>query len=261
MQDQDFWRRAADETPGMLNLGVGLWGNNAARKEATNELNTAQGPEYQAAMGASQGALARAGSMDPQAAAQQRYNQAQGLLKGGDAASEDQLMRMLHSRGLLGVSNFNPNQKSIMVPGFDPATMGGMPTGGAAVNPHMAAFYAARNARDGRMAYQSLDEGEAQTDRLLQRSGRLQNQANQGRDSTLQARDTIPSKAAGTAQLLKSGLGLMKETGLLKDLPGMFRSGYDWLGGKTGMWGGNSGGPEELTSFFGANRLDGLDGY
>ena len=261
MQDQDFWRRAADATPGMLNLGVGLWGNRAQRKEAQGDLTAAQGPEYQALMGASQTALGRAGNLDPKAAASERFNAAQGLLKGGDAASEDELMRMLHARGLLGVSNFNPNQKSPLVAGFDPATMGGMPTGGAAVNPHMAAFYAARNARDGRMAFDSLREGEQQVDGMLKRSEGLQGQANRQRASTLDARGTIPSKAAGTAQLLKGGLGLAKDTGLLKALPGMLGKGYDWLGGKTGWWGSGGGdGPEELTSFFGNQRFDGLDG-
>lgn len=244
MQDQDFWRRAEAAAPGMLELGVGLWGNRAGRKAAQGDLNAAQGPEYQAAMGASQEALRRAGSMDPKAAAAERYGAAQGLLKGGDAASEDQLMRMLHSRGLLGVSNFNPNQKSDLVPGFDPATMGGMPTGGVAVNPHVAAFHAARNARDGRMAFESLREGEDQVGRMLDRSGRLQTQANNQRASTLDARATVPSKSVGTAQLLKGGVNLARETGLLKALPGMLGKGYDWLGGKTGLWGG----PEELTN-------------
>jgi hypothetical protein len=107
------------------------------------------------------------------------------------------------------------------------------------MNPQMAAFYAARNARDGRMAYDSLNEGEAQIDRQVNRSNSLARQANYGRDAALRARASVPSKAAGTAELLKGGLGLAKETGLLKALPGLFKDGYDWLGGQTGLWGNN----------------------
>lgn len=219
MQDQDFWRRAGEATPGMLNLGVGLWGNRAARKEGEAELAKAQGPEYQRAMQASQGALASAGSMDPKAAAAERFGAAQGLLKGKDAADEAALMRMLQSKGLLGLSSFDPGQAGAF----------GVTTAGGPINPIAAAHFAARNARNADMAYKSLNEGEAQIGRMLDRSGALQTQANNQRANTLNARGTIPSKAAGTSELLKGALGIAKETGILKNLPGMIR----------GLWGTN----------------------
>jgi hypothetical protein len=223
-QDTDFWRRMEAGAPGMVDLGVGLWGNRAGRREAQKELNIAQGPEFMNAMNASQGALARAGSMDPKAAAAERFNAAQGLLRGQDAASEDQLMRSLYQRGMLGAANYNPG-----VEGITP--------NGTAMNPQMAAFYAARNARDGRMAFDSLREGEGQIDRMLGRSSGLQNQANNMRGATQGARGALPSKAAGTMNLLKGATGILKDTGVLKDIPGMLRGGADWLGGATGLWG------------------------
>jgi hypothetical protein len=246
MQDSNFWRQAGEQTPGMLNLGVGLWGTNAARKEGQAALNAAQGPEYQAAMGASRAALGQAGSMDPKAMAQERYNAAQGLLQGQDAKSEADMMRMLHAKGMLGAANYNPG-----VEGITP--------NGTAMNPQMAAFYAARGARDGRMAFDSLREGEQQVNSLVDRSGKLQSQANAGRASNMAAGKAVPSKAAGTAKLLQSGLGLAKDTGLLGALPGMMKGSFDWLGGQTGLWGGFDAANMNLSDMrFGFDDMDGI---
>ena len=225
MQDQDFWRRMGKAAPGLFDLGVGLYGMSAGNKEAKQRLATAQGPLYQQAMGASGQALTAAGSMDPKAAAAERYNAAQGLLAGQDAASEQQMMRMLQAKGMLGAANYNPG-----VEGIAPSNV--------AMNPQMAAFYAARNARNGRMAYDALNEGESQTDRMLARSGALQRQAAGTQEAGLRGQGTIPSRSKQTVELLKGAGGLlMKNPDVLKDIGGMLGRGFDWLGNTTGLWG------------------------
>jgi hypothetical protein len=242
MADQDFWKRTETAAPGMLQLGAGLWGTNAARREGKDNLAAAQGPEYAAAMGASQGALAQAGSMDPKAAAQERFNAAQGMLASKDATDMQSFQRMLQKQGQGGM-----------------ATYGGVEPGGAPINPQMAAYFAEKNKRDAALAYHSLREGEDQTDRMLNRSSALQNQANQQRASTLGARKAVPSKAAGTANFLKSGIGLAKDTGLLSGLPGMLKGGFDWLGGSTGLWGGFDAANMNLSDMkFGFDDMDGI---
>jgi hypothetical protein len=206
---------------GMLDLGVGMYGMNAGRKEADQRLREAQGPLYDQAMTASAGALGQAGSMDPQAFAKQRFDAQRGLLSGVDAKSEADLMRQLHAKGLLGVANYNPG-----VEGIAPGT--------TAMNPHMAAFYAARNARDAKMSADSLDAGQAQIDRYLKRSGMLQDQAGRRQDVGLQAQSKRSSPAAANMNLLRGAAGILKDSGLM---PGMISTGKDWLGD---LFNGNS---------------------
>lgn len=218
----DFWGRVQNAAPGMLDLGLGIYSRNDAQSEAKKRLAGVQGPLYQQAMAGSQTALSRAGSMDPKAAAQERFNAAQGLLAGKDAKTEADLMRMLHAKGMLGTANYNPG-----VEGIDPSTV--------AMNPHMAAYYAGRGARDANLAYKSLGEGEEQIDRMLNRSGVLQNQAANTQNAGITADRRIPSRSAATAELLKGFGGVLKDSGML----GM---GTDWLkktigGIGSGGWG------------------------
>lgn len=251
MQDQDFWRRndlnPGADVPGLFDFGTGLYGMRAGRREADQRLRATQDPYYQQASAAAGDVLTRAGSMDPKAAAAERFAAQQGLLAGSDAASEDQLMRMLHSRGMLGVANFNPDSKTPLVPGFDPATMG-VGKSAVAMNPHMAAFYAARGGRDARMAADSLNAGEQQLDRELKRAGMLNDQAVARQRANVETQKLIPSRAASTMNLLKGTTGILKDTGVMKDLGGLFGKGFDWLGGATGLWGGAE--PELLNSWW-----------
>ena len=211
--DSDFWRRMG---PGLFDLGTGIYSRNQASREADSRLRDARGPLYDANTAGAQRALAQADSMDPKAAAAERFNAQQGLLAGPDAASEDQLMRMLYSRGLLGVSNYNPGVE-------------GIAPGGPAMNPHVAAFYAARNARNSKMAADSLDAGEAQLDRQINRAGMLQGNAARAQQTGIQANGMRPSRAAGNAEMLRGIGGILKDTDLLRRLPGMIGSGVDWL--------------------------------
>lgn len=211
--DTDFWRQLG---PGLFDLGTGIYSRNQASREADTRLREARGPLYDANTAGAQRALAQAGSMDPRAAAQEQFAAQQGLLAGPDAASEDQLMRMLNSRGLLGVSSFNPG-----VEGITP--------NGTAMNPHVAAFQAARNARNAKMAADSLAAGEAQLDRQINRAGMLQGNAARAQQTGIQANGMRPSRAAGNSEMLRGIGGLLKDTGLMKELPGLFGRGFDFM--------------------------------
>lgn len=220
MQDTDFWRRAGKAAPGLFDLGVGVYGMSAAEDEAEQRLKAAQGPQYDAALAASSTALKRAGSLDPQKAAQQRFKAQSGLLAGKDAADEAALLRMLHHQGMLDVANFNPGVK-------------GITPSGVAMNPHLAAFYAGRGARDATMAADSLDYGDRTLDNMLKRSGMLQDQAAARQRMGLEASRTQPSRAASRMNLLKGGAGILRDTGLLNDLwkgaQGLFGDDGDWF--------------------------------
>lgn len=211
MQDSDFWRRMGQAAPGLFDLGVGLYGRNAAEKEAAGRLGKAQGPLYGQAMNLASGQLAAGGNFDPRAAAAERFNAQRGLLAGPDAKAEADMMRMLHSKGMLGSANYNPG-----VEGIAPGTL---------MNPHMAAFYAGRGARDARMAADSLDGGEAQLDRYLNRAGMLQRTASGTQSTGLEAQRTQPSRSASNMNLLKSAGGILKDTGMLKGIGDWFTNG------------------------------------
>lgn len=229
--DSDFWRNVENAAPGLFNFGAGMYSRNQAQNESAARLKTAQGPLYDASMAAAGGALNMAGKLDPKAHATERFNAAQGMLAGTDAASMDDLMRRLHASGQGGIASFSGAE------------------GGPAMNPQMAAYFEAKADRDSKMAYDSLRQGEAYMDNMLKRSGMLQQQAANTQAAGLNAQRTQPSKAAGTAQMLKGFGGLLKDTGALNKIPGMIRGGIDWLRGGSaapavdfGDWGGQTAG-------------------
>ena len=217
--DQDFWGALKAAAPGMLSAGMNWYANRGLRQEGQNELNTAQGPDYQAPMAASRTALANAGSLDPKAAGADWLGQQRQLLAPGDSADEAGLMRMLNASGMLGAASYG-----VQGPGAAP---------NVAQNPLAATYYAQRNNRDARMAAEATDRGQGMIDTQLKRSAELQNQAQQNRSSTVNTRaGTVGSPATNTAQLMK-GLGdIFKNTGMLDQ-------GVDWMkrifGGGGGM--------------------------
>jgi hypothetical protein len=206
---EDFWadpRSRNQVYGGMLDLGIGAYGMQAGRKEAAQRLAETPYADFNTA---SRTALSRAGSMDPRAAGQERFNAAQGLLAGSDAKSLDDLMRRLYVNGQSGIASYSGQQ------------------GGPAVNPQMQAYFKAKADRDAKLAYDSLNEGEAQIDRQLNRSGMLQRTAGGLRGEMPQ-----PSRSTTNMNLLRGAAGVLKDTGML---PGMISTGKDWL---SGMFGG-----------------------
>lgn len=214
--DQDFWGALKQGAPGLLNAGLNYVGNRMAGSDAANRLNTAQGPDYQAAMAGSRTALANAGSLDPNAAGSQWLANQRGLLAPGDSADEAALLRQLNATGMLGAASYG-----VQGPGA---------ASGVAQNPLAAAYYAQRAKRDATMAANAQQYGQGMIDTQLQRSRALQDQANAGRSSTLNAGKTVPSAGAANALLLKGLGGVISNTGLLG-------KGVDWL--KNIFGGGN----------------------
>jgi hypothetical protein len=229
-----FWGRAEKAVPGMLDLGVGLYGRNAGAREANAKVNAAQGPVYQAATAGATGMLGR--SMDPRAAAKERLDAEMGLLTGADEASETDLMRKLHARGMLGMGQYNPG-----VEGINPS--------GTAMNPQLAAYYAARNARNAKMASDSLDKGENAVTANINRANTLQGTADSAYRSGMTGQDARGSSALRNMEMLKKGVGVLKDSGML----GM---GTDWLKKQMGGMFGPAGIGGDLA---GMSGFDGFD--
>lgn len=210
--DGSFWRGAV---PGMFDMGAGIYGMQQGQREANQRVGQIQAAGAPA-QGASNQALANAGSLDPRAHGAEWLKGQQQLLSGQDSASEDQMIRMLQARGMLGAANYNPG-----VEGITP--------NGTKMNPQMAAFYAARNARDAKMAAEAGDRGEQAIDRQINRSTQLQQQSNLAQNAARQNQQLRPSKAAAGQQLL-GGIGsVLKNPDVMKGIGGMLSGGIDWL--------------------------------
>jgi hypothetical protein len=216
MDFNQFWNTAG---PGLLNLGVGLYNKNAAQKEAAGRLALAQGPLYGQAMGGAQATLGEAGNFNPDALATDRFNAGQALVAPVQQKQLADLQRMLYAKGMLGAANYNPG-----VEGITP--------NGTAMNPQLAAFYAAQNADQAKRAQAALGEGQTYANNLVSRAGNLQTIAGNAQGTGIAAQNTQPSGATSNGLLLKG------VTDILTKNPGLFKTGIDWLGGLFGG-GGN----------------------
>lgn len=221
MTYDDFWSKV---TPGLLNLGLGLYNKNQAQNEAESRLRAAQGPVYKAATDGATGLLSAAGA-NPDALAADRFAQQQALVKPVQDRQLADLQAMLRARGQLGIGVYNPG-----IEGFSP--------NGMLVNPQLAAYYAAQAGQRSKDAYNSLDAGQTYASNLVNRAKSLQDLASNAQQTGIQAQNTQPSRATGTAELLKGGLGVLKDAGVFNNLPGMLSSGWDSI---KGLFGGDSG--------------------
>lgn len=212
----EFWGRAG---PGLLDLGVGLYNKNAAQKEAAARLATARGPLYGQAMGGAGATLAEAGGFNPDALAANRFAVQESMLKPVQDKQLADLQRMLYAKGMLGTANYNPG-----VEGITPS--------GTAMNPQMAAFFAAQNADRTKRAEASLGQGQDYANTLVNRAGALQRVAGGTQGTGIAAQNTQPSRSTSTGQIL-TGM-LAKNPNILKDVWGLFKGGANWLGGLGG---------------------------
>jgi hypothetical protein len=214
--DTDFWNRLDKAAPGLLNTGANILGANAARRENAGMIADAQGPLYRQAMRQAGAALADNGS--------EWLRNQRSLLAGPDAADEDALFRRLQATGMLGAASYNPGVE-------------GVTPNGTAMNPQMAAFYAARNARNAKMASDAQDQG-------INRAAKLHGIAAGAQNTGMGAMNPA-TKTNARMNLLKGGASIAKDLGYgVKDVAGLFKGGADWLGNATGWWGG----PEQLSA-------------
>lgn len=213
----DFWNRVKQAGPGLLDLGLGLYGQKAANAEMGDRRKRVEGGLFGQSNALAQQQLARAGSFDPRAAGQERFNMAQGMLRGVDEKDLADLTRSQYVRGTMGVSNYNPGVEGI--------TPNGTP-----MNPALAAYYAGKGARDARMAYDALGQGEAQLDRYLDRAGRLQTTGSNAQMTGVRGEALRPSRAMQNLELLKKGVGILGNEKIFGQ-GGLFGKGIDLMKG------------------------------
>jgi hypothetical protein len=211
----DFWGRMKQAGPGLIDLGLGLYGRNAANSEMDQRRQRVEGGLFKQANDLAGSQLARGGNFDPRAAGQERFNAAQGMLRGVDEKALADLMRYQHGKGTSGLATYNPG-----VEGITP--------NGTAMNPQLAAYYAGKGARDSKMAYDALGQGEAQLDSILKRAGMLQGAAGNAQSTGMRGEALRPSRAMQNMELLKKGAGLLGNEKVFGQ-GGLFGKGIDWL--------------------------------
>ena len=224
-----FWETAGAP---VVQAGLGMFSAREAEKAGEEKLRRAGGPLFDTQMSVAGQALNRAGGLDPAAVARERFNQQQSILAPGYEQQMQSLQRQMRARGQGGIASFAP------VPGTQA-------TPGVPINPQLAALAAAQAGEKAKSAYGSLNEGEEQISRMLQRSGMLQSQALGARGTALRQ---LPPKAPGfLSQLAGAGTKLLGTPGGTQAVGKGLSSAYDWakniLGGG-GMFGNYSGGAE-----------------
>lgn len=210
-----FWDQFG---PGLLEQAGSFYGQSRQASEREKLLKRAQGPLYDQQQELAGRSLALARGADPKAMAAERFAEQQKLLAPGNEADMNNLMQMLQSKGLLGLSSYSA------VPGTQQQ--------GAPVNPYVASLLAAQQGAKAKSAYQSLEEGENYLDQLVRRGGALQNQATSGQAAqqrALQQAQVRGRKPNITDQLLKGGMKLLSNKPAqeaiweqLKRVPGLF---------------------------------------
>jgi len=227
-EKRGFWDTIG---PGLLEPGLGYIGQRREASAREKLLARAQGPLYDQQQALAGKSLTLAGSMDPKASAAERFSAQQALVAPSNEAEMNNLMQMLQSKGLLGLSSYS-------------AVPGTAQTPGVAVNPYVASLLAAQAGAKNKSAYASLAEGEAQLDNLINRSGALTGQAQNARSSgqaALQQAQIAGRKPNVTDTLLKGGMDILKDPrartqiwDLVKKVPGLFGG-----GGGGGAWAGD----------------------
>lgn len=200
--------------PGLLSAGIGVLSGKESDQEKQRRLQQAQGPLYDQEIGLASKSLALAGGMDPKAMAADRFAAQQGLVAPSNEADEQALMRKLQAKGMLGVASHQ-------------AVPGTAPQPGVAMNPYMAALYAAQAGAKNKAAYDSLGEGERYLDSLLNRSTKLQAGA---ADRTRAMYNIMPTERSTSSRLLEGAGALLKNPEIMKGVGGLF----------SGLFGGKS---------------------
>lgn len=211
-----WWQQFGDQFgPGLLGVGANIFGERAAGRQQQQMVRDLRGPLYGTEQALAGRSLALAGSMDPRAAAAERFAAQQQLLAPGEEAQRQELMRMLQSQGLLGLSSYGA------IPGV-------VTTPGQPVNPYVASLLAAQGTQRAKSAYESLNEGEQQLDRLIGRSNTLQSGGRAATNAALQAKLLAPRPSTAST-LLRGASGLLQNPrvqqgvwDLLKKGTGMF---------------------------------------
>ena len=221
-----FWETMG---PGLLGVGADIYGEQSKARANKKLLQQARGPLYEQQQRLAGQSLSRAEGMDPKAMAAERFAAQQALVEPSNEAERQKLMRALQSQGLLGLASHGA------VPGVTT-------TSGQAVNPYMASLLAAQATAKNRAAYESLAEGEGYLDRLINRGGAAQGQAQRAQQSGIGAvqAGVMQSKPKITDTLLKSGLKILQDPKASSTIWDLLGKGAGMLGGYLGIGGGST---------------------
>lgn len=218
-----FWETMG---PGLFETGLGLYTGKLEKDRAEKQLRRAQGPVFDQSQRLAGQTLSRAEGMDPKTMAAERFAAQQELLAPGNELAKQKLMRELQARGMLGAASFAPVPGTVAQPGV-------------AMNPQLAALFAAQEGAKAKSAFDSLAEGEQQLDRLVNRGGALSRSAEASRaaGAAPAVQNLMKSRPSIQETLLRGFGGAMKDKGTrdvifggLKKIPGLF----------SGMFGGSN---------------------
>lgn len=218
-----FWEDILTKAgPGLFETGLGLYIGNLEKDRAAKQLRKAQGPLFDQSQRLAGQSLTRAEGMDPKTMAAERFAAQQDLLAPGREADLQSLMRRLQKQGMLGAASYAPVPGTVQQPGV-------------AMNPQLAALFAAQEGAKAKSAYDSLGEGEKYLDQLITRGGTLQRSAEQARSAGVNpnVQSLMPSKPSTKETLLRgAGRAIMD--------PKVRGSVFDLLKQGAGMFGGGS---------------------
>src|SRR3990167_9429245 len=107
MAEESFWASLAPYGPGLFNTGLDIYGQQRAARERESLLRKARGPLYDQQQQLAGQSLSLARGADPKAMAAERFAEQQKLLAPQYAGDEQNLMQILQSKGLLGLSSYS----------------------------------------------------------------------------------------------------------------------------------------------------------
>lgn len=232
-----FWDNIG---PGLIQTGGNYAINRMGSKDAEDRMRRAQGPLYDQQQRLAGQALNLAQGMDPNAMAADRFKQQQALVAPGNEADLQSLMRQLQAKGMLDVASYGPVAGTVSQPGV-------------AMNPQMAALFAAQAGAREKASFDSLREGQDYLDQTLNRAGMLQRQSQGARASGQQAMLQVPPKPSLGQDILRGGMGILKDKqgrdaimaaikgapefvrNLPTSIPGMFGDLKEWLSPTQGL--------------------------
>jgi adhesin HecA-like repeat protein len=198
-------KQPIDPWGGMLGAGLTFFGTEYDRRKQQQAL---QNDPFNRAAG---GMLSQAMAFDPNATAQNLMGQEMALRQPYEDAGRLALMRNLQSKGLMGLSSYDPGKS-------------GVSTEGGPVNPLAAAYFAAEQRGRGEAAQRSQGAADARLNSLYNRAGMLSQTG--GQRAAARPQSNIGSLLSGASEVLKQP-GVLG--GIASGVQGLLGGATDWL--------------------------------
>ena len=221
-----FWDTAGQAA---LQFGVDYAGQQLTKKDDKKRLQATQGPLYDQQIGLA-GNIYATTPQTGQAQAQETYQDYLGLTDQERQAQVQDLQRKLYAKGQFGIGSYG-------------AVAGTKPTPGVAMNPQLAALYAAQEGKKNEAAFAARQSAESDIDRRLNRANNL----NASAQNTMVARSApnvnrivAPNRPSIGSQIASAGIDLLKQPGtwdfLKSGVQGLFS---DYQGVSAPWWSGD----------------------